>query len=255
MIKASAGGGGKGMRIAWNDEETRYCAPLPLPHSEFFINKTIQSLLKVEFLRGSVTIRNEGLPAPLKRSFSLPRSIINPLQQPKVLKWKFYEMLWKLFKHFFLCCWFSMEQSDNEPPSHIQLFCLSVEKDVLVFETLSLQCWRMYFNVLFFFFYYYFLFYLRTRQSNVLNRYGNIHHKCQIYFLLADSASKKIFFLLFFHIIKICMSLFSGKVSGSHLRKQHPVLEMTGYLLRSTLTTPDTLRYRYNTLEVAQLRQ
>lgn len=23
MIKASAGGGGKGMRIAWNDEETR----------------------------------------------------------------------------------------------------------------------------------------------------------------------------------------------------------------------------------------
>lgn len=24
MIKASAGGGGKGMRIAWNDEETRY---------------------------------------------------------------------------------------------------------------------------------------------------------------------------------------------------------------------------------------
>ncbi|MEQ2253087.1 hypothetical protein ILYODFUR_028536, partial [Ilyodon furcidens] len=26
MIKASAGGGGKGMRIAWNDEETRYCS-------------------------------------------------------------------------------------------------------------------------------------------------------------------------------------------------------------------------------------
>ena len=24
MIKASAGGGGKGMRIAWNDKETRY---------------------------------------------------------------------------------------------------------------------------------------------------------------------------------------------------------------------------------------
>lgn len=28
MIKASAGGGGKGMRIAWNDEETRYCIPV-----------------------------------------------------------------------------------------------------------------------------------------------------------------------------------------------------------------------------------
>lgn len=28
MIKASAGGGGKGMRIAWNDEETRFCIPL-----------------------------------------------------------------------------------------------------------------------------------------------------------------------------------------------------------------------------------
>jgi len=24
MIKASAGGGGKGLRIAWNDEECRY---------------------------------------------------------------------------------------------------------------------------------------------------------------------------------------------------------------------------------------
>lgn len=24
MIKASAGGGGKGLRIAWNDKETRY---------------------------------------------------------------------------------------------------------------------------------------------------------------------------------------------------------------------------------------
>lgn len=24
MIKASAGGGGKGMRIAWNDEETKW---------------------------------------------------------------------------------------------------------------------------------------------------------------------------------------------------------------------------------------
>ena len=24
MIKASAGGGGKGMRVAWNEEETRY---------------------------------------------------------------------------------------------------------------------------------------------------------------------------------------------------------------------------------------
>ena len=24
MIKASAGGGGKGMRIAWNDQEVRY---------------------------------------------------------------------------------------------------------------------------------------------------------------------------------------------------------------------------------------
>ena len=24
MIKASAGGGGKGMRIAWNDDEARY---------------------------------------------------------------------------------------------------------------------------------------------------------------------------------------------------------------------------------------
>lgn len=28
MIKASAGGGGKGMRIAWNDEETRYYIPV-----------------------------------------------------------------------------------------------------------------------------------------------------------------------------------------------------------------------------------
>lgn len=27
MIKASAGGGGKGMRISWNDEETRYRIP------------------------------------------------------------------------------------------------------------------------------------------------------------------------------------------------------------------------------------
>lgn len=27
MIKASAGGGGKGMRIAWNDDETRYRIP------------------------------------------------------------------------------------------------------------------------------------------------------------------------------------------------------------------------------------
>ena len=24
MLKASAGGGGKGMRVAWNDEETRW---------------------------------------------------------------------------------------------------------------------------------------------------------------------------------------------------------------------------------------
>lgn len=30
MIKASAGGGGKGMRIAWNDEETRFCVLLVL---------------------------------------------------------------------------------------------------------------------------------------------------------------------------------------------------------------------------------
>lgn len=30
MIKASAGGGGKGMRIAWNDEETRYNIPVSL---------------------------------------------------------------------------------------------------------------------------------------------------------------------------------------------------------------------------------
>lgn len=40
MIKASAGGGGKGMRIAWNDEETRYVSleegPLALPSSKGF---------------------------------------------------------------------------------------------------------------------------------------------------------------------------------------------------------------------------
>lgn len=39
MIKASAGGGGKGMRIAWNDEETRYV-----------ILERIQSLCQVQAL-------------------------------------------------------------------------------------------------------------------------------------------------------------------------------------------------------------
>lgn len=44
MIKASAGGGGKGMRIAWNDEETRYCIPGSVRNiriADIFCNYTV----------------------------------------------------------------------------------------------------------------------------------------------------------------------------------------------------------------------
>lgn len=43
MIKASAGGGGKGMRIAWNDEETRYYIPLSVTFVMFVILQHVAS--------------------------------------------------------------------------------------------------------------------------------------------------------------------------------------------------------------------
>lgn len=46
MIKASAGGGGKGMRIAWNDEETRFCIPLFF----FFVTPSMSSISSTSHL-------------------------------------------------------------------------------------------------------------------------------------------------------------------------------------------------------------
>ena len=47
MMKASAGGGGKGMRIAWNDEETRFvtCAQVVITTTE--TSPTVRSWLPV----------------------------------------------------------------------------------------------------------------------------------------------------------------------------------------------------------------
>lgn len=45
MIKASAGGGGKGMRIAWNDEETRYCICFLLARVTFIMLAVVTLIL------------------------------------------------------------------------------------------------------------------------------------------------------------------------------------------------------------------
>lgn len=47
MIKASAGGGGKGMRIAWNDEETRFVDTL-MPQTQVLQNSV--SVAEIERL-------------------------------------------------------------------------------------------------------------------------------------------------------------------------------------------------------------
>jgi len=43
MIKASAGGGGKGMRIAWDDEETRWDAVQKLALMNAAVTKVLLS--------------------------------------------------------------------------------------------------------------------------------------------------------------------------------------------------------------------
>ena len=45
MIKASAGGGGKGMRIAWNDEETKWDVPSVVSYILFYANSSTYWLI------------------------------------------------------------------------------------------------------------------------------------------------------------------------------------------------------------------
>ena len=63
MIKASAGGGGKGMRIAWNDKETRYvmesismCDMFVWECSEWTLFLKGRYFLKIRYFRRSVPL-------------------------------------------------------------------------------------------------------------------------------------------------------------------------------------------------------
>jgi len=67
MLKASAGGGGKGMRIAWNDEETRLGFALATEEAKTAVKD--DRLLIERFVDKSRHIEIQVRPAPWPRHY------------------------------------------------------------------------------------------------------------------------------------------------------------------------------------------